>query len=205
MAEVRINKPKRSRGGAKRLDLTDMRELFKDRRMWTGVGIVTAPEGEEHWEIVQNTDGDDVGVLVEVVLQPSLTPVTCRLAAGIFDVPDEGDEVGVILPEGAADFMPVIVCRLSRAASSFPTAQQPQPGHIVIVRDQVLVHDGSGGAVALAKASELQAVSDDMYSHIHAASGSPTTKAIAEFTLPDPPGLPLEQPNTPGTTVLKGK
>jgi hypothetical protein len=195
----RITKPKRARGAVKRLDLSDMRSLFKDRRVWTAIGIVTAPEGDEHWQIVQNDQGTSVDVIVEVVLQPSEEPCSCRLAAGIFDVPDEGDEVAVLVPDGELDFMPLIVCRLS--TNNLPTAQGPQPGRIAIVRGEVVVHDGAGGAVSLALKSDVQAVRDDLHEHSHAfgslvCSGGTVSGSTAA-------GPSVTEPT--GTSVLLGK
>lgn len=198
---TRITKPLRGRAPVKRMDLSDMRSLFADRRVWAGIGIVYAPEGEEHWQIVQNDSGDSVDILVEVVLQPSEEEITCRLPAGVWDVPDEGDEVGVIIPDGATDFMPLIVCRLS--TNSVPTTQGPQPGHIVIVRDQVLVHDGNGGAVELLKRSEFID-----HAHATAATGPPS---VPQRIAGDPEAIPPIAPlatgivGFPGTSVLKGK
>lgn len=207
---MKVTKPKRSRGPVRRLDLTDMRELFRDRRVWSGIGIVTKPEGaSQHWEIVQD-GASSVDVLVDVVLQPSEEPVVCRLPAGVWDVPDEGDEVGVILPDGASDFMPIIVCRLS--TNSVPTTQGPQPGRIVMVRDEVLVHDGNGGAVALALKSDVEAVDAKYENHLHqdstsAPTGGPLATIIPNPAAPPPyiPGLPLTPADIVGTTVLKAK
>lgn len=205
---MRITKPYRGRKAVKRLDLTDMREVFRDRRVWSSVGVVTIPDGESTWwEIVQHDDGSSVDVLVDVVLHPSETPVTCRLAAGIFDVPDEGDEVAVILPEGAIDFMPIIVCRLS--TNSVPTAQGPQPGRIAIIRDQVVVHDGDGGAVSLALKSDVDDLAGYVSDQFDPAGGH-THKAI----VPAQPTLiveggggigPTTVPTAEGTSVLLGK
>lgn len=227
---TRITKPMRGRKAVKRLDLTDMRELFRDRRLWSAMGVVTTPEGEDSWWEIVQSDGASVDVLVEVVLQPSEEPITCRLAAGIFDVPDEGDEVGVILPEGARDFMPIVVCRLS--TRSVPTAQGPQPGRIAIIRDQVVVHDGAGGAVSLARKQDVINVDNKYADHIHLSPNGPTEGPLSTTVpnLPNPAypgtdpvnpfltvpgGLPTTNPASPGagldaaeilgTSVLLGK
>lgn len=188
---TRIIKPKRSRGPVKRLDLTDMRELFRDRRMWSAVGVVTAPEGESHYEIVQS-GADAVDILVEVVTQPSLENLTCRMLGGVFDIPDEGDEVAILVPEGARDFMPVIVGRIARAV---PTVQGPQPGRIVIVRDEVIVHDGAGGAVSLARKQDVINVDNRYADHKHIASGSPTSGPLSPVVgTVAAPGSPVVPP-----------
>lgn len=184
----------------KRLDLTDMREVFRDRRVWSGLGVVTKEQGQsQHWEVVQ-TDGDSVDILVDVVLHPSETPIRCRLPAGVWDVPDEGDEVGVILPEGALDFMPVIVCRLS--TNSVPTAQGPQPGRIVIQRDEVIVHDGSGGAERLANET-YRSHEDTFFTAIRTAMAAINTYAVAIKAVADPSNAVTPALTTALTTTFQ--
>lgn len=197
----RITKPLRSRSAVKRLDLTDMRSLFKDRRMWSAMGIVYAPDGEEHWQVVLNEAGDSVDVIVEVELQPSQVPVTCRLPAGVWDVPDVGDEVGVILPDGEIDFMPVLVCRLS--TNRVPTTQGPQPGRIVIARDEVLVHDGEGGAVSLALKQDVINVDDKYAGHLHLSPAGATEGPLSTTVANPPnPAFPGTDPVNPYLTVV---
>lgn len=213
----RITKPMRGQRPTKRLDLSDVKEALRDTRQWTALGIVAeGPDGSPHWEVV----GDNADVMVEVVIQPDQVPLFCRLAAGMWIVPDVGDEVAVIVPAGELDFMPVITCILSHA---LPTAQGPQPQRIVIVRGEVLIHDGAGGAVPLAYKSDVEAVEahvvavDDRYAtHIHNDSTSAATKGPVKTgsILPSggsPPfadGLPLDSVDAAtivGTTVLKAK
>ena len=136
--------------------LTDMRSLFRDHRVWTGLGVVIEPEGGgAHWSVVPGPGGSgSVDIVVEVELQPSLVPVTARLRAGIWEVPALGDEVAVLIPDGEIDFQPIIVARLS--SGSVPETQGPQPGRIVIVSPEVLVHDGNGGAVSLSLKSDVE-------------------------------------------------
>lgn len=181
---ARITKPMRGRTPTKRLDLTDMRALFKDGRVWSGLGIVHKPDGvAQHWEVVTD-DGESVDILVEVVLQPSEEQITCRLKAGLWEVPDEGDEVIVIIPEGAIDFMPIIVGRLSN--NVVPTTQGPQPGRLVIVNGEVLVHDGNGGAVSLALKSDVENVDNKYADHVHLGSTGGTGGPVST-TVPNPP------------------
>ncbi|HUS27613.1 MAG TPA: hypothetical protein VMZ53_03870 [Kofleriaceae bacterium] len=201
---MRITKPKRGRGPVKRIDLTDMRELFRDRRMWSAVGIVTAPEGEPYWEVVTNEDGSSVDVVVEVVLQPSEQHVTCRLRSGMWEVPAEGDEVAVLIPEGQIDFMPIVIARLS--GNAVPTTQGPSPTRIAIVAPsggEVVVHDGSGGADPLVRRSEFLD-----HAHPTAAAGAPSAP---QRITGDPDAVPPIAPlavgavGFPGTDVLKAK
>lgn len=188
-----ISKPMRGNRGAKKPDLADMRELFRDRRTWCSIGVVIDPGDGPHFE-VDNSEFKDV--FVEVVLQPSLTPVTCRLAAAVWIVPNIGDEVVVVIPEGEVLFMPCIVAMLS--SNNVPTLQGPALNTISIVRDQVLVHDGAGGAVALALKSDVSDLRGHYVAHTHGGvttgpgvTGTPVTAGTA--------------PNAVGTTVLKAK
>lgn len=184
---MKITKPKRGRRGSKRLELTDLRSLVFDRRMWCATGIVTKHDGDAtHYEAV--TGPKDV--IVEVVLQPSLTPVSCRIAASVWIVPEEGEEVLVALPEGDLTFMPCIIALLS--SDNTPTAQGPQPGRVVIHRGQVYVHDGAGGAVSLALKQDAINVDNKYANHIHLAPNGATGGPLAT-TLANPPN-----PNFPG-------
>lgn len=203
----KITAPLRGRRGSKRLDITDLREVLRDRRMWSAIGIVTKPDDGEHFEEVEGP----ADVLVEVVLQPSLVPVTCRLPAVFFTVPVVGEEVAVLIPEGQCDFMPTIIAILS--TNSLPTAQGPAEGRIAIVRGEVVVHDGNGGAVSLALKSDVEAVDNKYSAHVHQDSTSAPTSAPMITALPNPsgpvppfiPGPPLADAGIVGTTVLKAK
>lgn len=63
-----------------------------------------------------------------------------------------------------------------------------------------------GEAKSLAFAEKLQALADDFYAHVHAASGAPTTKPIPDFDpISDPVPDPMTSPGFDGTEVLKGE
>lgn len=188
---TRITKPMRGQRATKKLDLTDMRAVLRDRRMWSAIGTVFEPEGDQHWEVVTGDDGSSVDIVIEVLLHPSEQPVTCRLRAGMWEVPDVDDEVIVLIPEGETDFMPIVIGRLS--SNVVPTVQGPEPGKLVIVNGQVLVHDGSGGAVALALKSDVDDLAEWSTTHFHPASSGTTSPST------DP------VPVAAGTTVLLGK
>lgn len=196
---MKITAPYRGRRASKRLDLTDMREVFRDRRTWCAIGVVTVPDGAAaHFEI-SATD-----ILVDVILQPSLHDVTCRLAAGMWLLPDVGEEVVVVLPEGEMSFMPTIVGILSSGV--VPTAQQPTPQRIAIVRPEVVVHDGSGGAVSLAVLTSLQATIDKLNDlitayngHVHTGGTISGSTGVTGTLIADGASDGV------GTTVLKGK
>lgn len=200
--QVKITKPFRGQRGSKRLDLTDMRSLMRDQKLWCSVGRVFLPPGQaQHYAI---EDGD---IHIEVVLQPSLGDVTCRLAAGMWLVPAIGEEVVVVLPEGELSFMPTIIGILSTGV--VPSAQQPSPTRIVIQRDEVAIHDGTGGANPLPTLASLQASIDKLNElvgkyklHVHnggtlggGLTGPPQAPNVAITNADD----------AVGTTVLKGK
>lgn len=190
----RMTKPYRGQRPSKRLDLSDMRQLFRDTRLWCAIGIVTVDPGQaQHFEITESC------VVVDVVLQPSLQPVTCRLSSSMWAIPAVGAEVLVIIPDGQVDFLPTVIDNFSAP----PTTQGPAVGTVVIVGGQVLVHDGHGGAVALAKASELNALAHKYNAHTHLVS---TTGTATAQTGSAAAVIPVQQQaDQPGTQVLLGK
>ncbi len=199
---MRIDKPKRGRKGSKRLDLTDIREVLRDRRQWCAVGLVVATQdGSPHWRV--EMDGSDaVDILVDLVLQPEQIPLTCRLASGMFIVPDIGEECAVVIPSGRIDFMPLIVALLSSNAVANPIdGQGPTPTQIVIARGKVLIHDGSGGANALALKSDIDNAKTIFDAHVHNVATTGT--ATAQTGVASPTVTPF--PAAIGTTVLEAK
>lgn len=165
----------RQRQGGKRLDLTPLKEILKDARRWTALGTVFLPDGEsQHYELV--ADGVTVDVLVDVQLQPSGSDVTCRLGAsggnnrGLWQIPNVGDEVCVLIPEGHEDWMPAIVTVLSSGKIPDGVAV-----NVTVIADgKVLIHDGDGGAEPLVKETAYKA-------HVHpsgtGATGTPNNAA----------------------------
>lgn len=215
---TRISKPKRSGVGAKRLDLTDLRELLRDRRVWSAVGRVVQPEGGAlHWQIVQH-EGEDADIEIEVVIQPSQVPVTARLrGGGWWEVPAVDDEVALLVPDGQLDFMPIVIGSLS--SNRVPSGDQaPSPTNIVIAAPaggKVYVHDGSSGAKSLATADHFHLDSTG------SPTGAPITSAVPNapnpnFPVPDavhpfldetltPTTHPFHDGDSDGTAVLYGK
>lgn len=198
---MRITAPYRGRSSSKRLDLTDMkRALGVDGiKLWCAIAIVQAPQGEQHFEVLT----DDVHV--EVVTQPSLIPLTCRLAAGIWRIPDPGEEVVVLIPEGEIAFMPILVDVLS--SGSVPTTQGPALDTAVIARPHVLIHDGSGGANPLPTLASLQASIDKLnalmdkyiaHTHIGVTTGVGTSGVPSDVAI-------THADDAVGTTVLEAK
>jgi hypothetical protein len=196
---VRVTKPRRGRRPVKRLDMSPVLEALKDHRQWTALGVVTQPEdGSAHWQIY----GDNADVLVEVVLQPSQEPVTARLAAGMWIVPNVGDEVAVLLPAGEIDFMPVITCILAHAV---PSTQGPQPQRILIVSGEVVIHDG--GADKIPTMADLAKVESAIAgATVVAGDGGASLKATMAAGLPSSLHGEDGSGTWPvGTTVLKAK
>lgn len=202
---MKITAPYRGRSASKRLDLTDAKKALgiDGFKLWAAIAIVQAPQGEQHFEIL----ADDVHV--EVVTQPSLIELTCRLAAGIWRIPNIGEEVVVLIPEGEIAFMPILVDVLS--SGSVPTTQGPALGTDVIARPHVIIHDGTGGAEPMVPLSQFNAFSawveqqfKSVGGHVHATpSGPTTTTTTVAVTGTGAPTVAV--PTVAGTTVLEAK
>lgn len=184
-----IRRTKRPKRANRRLDLSAMREVLRDQRVWCGLGLVVK-DGDSHWRF----DEDDV--LVEVELQPSEERMTCRLgsvaggsAHGVWAVPPEGTEVAVLIPDGEFEAEPIIVATLSSGA--LPASEGVGEDRTIIVNGEVLIHDGSGGTEPLVKKSEFDA-------HTHTTTATVNTGSPGVLSAPD---------NSPitGTTILKAK
>ena len=209
------------RRGTKRLDLSTLREALKDSRVWASMGVVVKPDGEEsatHWEIVVDDDGNATDIVVEVNLVPANIEVTARLnMLGAVQVPEVGDEVLVVFPDGQLDWMPSIVGRMSGGHVPYPSSAlihdtRPKPGTILIVPPaggHVYVYDGDTGTVDnLVRKSEYNALKNKYDNHKRAGALGGTGSAPALTTAPvtDPAGTtgdPL--PSITGTTVLLAK
>ncbi len=207
---MKITAPYRGRSASKRLDMTDMkRALGVDGfKLWCAVAIVQAPQGEPHFEIL----ADDVHV--EVVTQPSLVELTCRLAAGMWRIPNIGEEVLVMIPEGEIAFMPILMDVLS--SGSVPAIQGPALGTTVIARPHVLIHDGGGGAnplPTLAEHNALVAAHNALVVKVNAliaAHNALTLPVSGASAGPTPPAQQVAPPATTtgdasGTTVLEAQ
>lgn len=221
---MKVTKPMRGRRAAKRLDVAAIRDAVRDGRTWTGLALVQAPpEGGEHYELVVE-DGVATDLLVEVSLMPDNIPLTARMSgfagtagAGVWSIPNIDDEVVLVLPMGDLGFMPMIVGVLaSRSIPNPNDGQGPALNRTIIVNSEVLVHDGTGGAVPLALKSELVAVDNKYTEHIHQDSMTgPTGPPIQAGTLTPNPGAPppflspsgtaLDPADIVGTTVLLAK
>lgn len=183
----------RGRKPRKRLDLSGLREVLRDERQWAALGVVTDIDGNGAVQFDTNGDGSIRDILVDVVTQPDEKEIVCRLAGGssvgVIVCPNEGDEVLVVMPDGRADFHPVIAAILSSQSIPNPAGQGPATGRTVIVSGEVFIHDGNGGAERLATLAELQG-------HIHPTPVGPTDEALPTTKAGDP---------IVGTQVLQAK
>lgn len=109
-----VNKNLRSKQGAKRVDLTGLREVLRDRRCWACMGLIVKGDDGSHFEL------DATDVLVEVESVPDGKRMTARLGSlaggpgrGVWAIPPVGTEVAMIVPEGSTEFGPIIVGTLS--------------------------------------------------------------------------------------------
>jgi hypothetical protein len=104
-----------TRGQAsKRMDLSNLKHVLRDERVWCFRGEVFAPGGQSHWFV--DTDGSERRVYVNVQALPSGLDVTCKLGTcssgagtGLWFIPKVGTKVVVDISDGAIDGFPVIV------------------------------------------------------------------------------------------------
>lgn len=112
---MRISSPKRGRKTAIRMDVSDLKCVLRDERVWAGRGKVFKPEdAASHVEV--DTANGKRRVLVHVEMLPSGQDLTCKLATctsgpglGLWFVPKVGTVVRVELADGAIDGCPAIV------------------------------------------------------------------------------------------------
>lgn len=126
-----------------------MRRL--DGRFWTALGTVMDRQGGQHFEL---HDGADITVDVE--LHPSGRVITCRIAGagggagrGAWGIPDPGDEVAVIVPDGEEDAGGIVVGTLSSGAvppDTAPATWVVQAPTVIIVGGDVQL--GASGLTA---------------------------------------------------------
>lgn len=186
---MRTSQPRRKRKATKRFDIGLLAEALRDGRQWAAVGLVEKPsDGGSHYRV--ETDGGTItDILVEVTLKPSNQEITCRLAnaiagGGLWRVPSIGDEVVVVLPAGAVDFMPCIVGILS--GQSIPDGASDSKTILVasdtieITAPSIVISNG-GAAEPLVTKSQFDA-------HTHPTGTGPS-------------GVPSNAA-TSGTTVL---
>lgn len=187
-----IRKMSRRLPGAKRLDVDAIRDAVlsgADVPNNIKIGVVKAADpGSPYYTI------SDDGLLIDVELQPSGEEVTALMCVaggnegnGVWEIPDEGVEVVVLLPDGALDFRPTII-----PTSSGKVPERLAPGRLLVV----------GKRIEIIAAEEIYLSSDGV-------AGEPLiTKSQFDAHL-HPTGVgPSGTPNnaaTSGTTVVRGE
>lgn len=112
------------------MDARTMGESFSfpgiDPRQWFSYGIVDAMNEDDPDPCV--VFDEEYGPLVKVTLQPSMTPVNCRVSGSVAGNGEgeyspfvSGDEVLVLIPEGNERGDCVIVGRMNNAIDRFPS------------------------------------------------------------------------------------
>jgi len=199
-----VKRSRRGHGtGAKRLDLTDLRKLMEDRRMWCVLARVELHDGEvAHFELTADE------LLVDVVTIPSGIELRCRMpgTGGLWQIPAVGTEVYVGIPDGLVDFVPGIVAVLGTPGESLSedvVVLAVPPGA------QLLIHDGNGGdAYPLATKDDVDQLAayvdrqfDPTTGHVHVVSGAATTSMVEGTASAGVTTVPAAA----GTSVLKAK
>lgn len=180
-------------------------EALMARKQYAVLARTVRPSAtEEHYELVL-VDGVLVDITVEVETIPDRVPLTCSLGTGDRWIPQLGDTVVVVLPSGQIDFVPTIVAVLPAQIPN-PDGQGPALGRRILVADEVLVHDGTGGAVPLALKSDVDAVNDRVAALQSAHNGHAHIGVTTGVGTSGTPATPANTTaSTVGTTVLKGK
>jgi hypothetical protein len=113
------------------------------------VAIVTDPDDRGHIDLVLGDDGAIEDVLVEVITQPGLVPLTARMSqtvpspgGGVWELPYVGAECVVAIPDGSYRFMPTIVGWLS--AGSVP--DDVGEGRLVVESGELRLRATTGSA-----------------------------------------------------------
>lgn len=144
-----------------------------DPRQWVSIGIVGGDDAEA---VVQFRT--DLGqVLVKVTLEPSKTPVYCRVGSQVAGAGEaeyhpflQGDEVVVVIPEGYEDAGCVIIARLNNNDNAFPmdsvAGQDPTTNTFGFSRRRTpFVHEYAG-PVILRSALSSALITIDATGHI---------------------------------------
>lgn len=190
----------KARSNSKLLDGSSVRDALRDNRVWTGIGVVQPNDGQgSHFQILTDTDGNPIDVLVDIILAPWGDQLTCRLASfggcnsgGIWRIPEIGTEVAVMIPTGQYEADPIIIGTLS--SNSVPSQLDAttlvliNPGkvHIEAASGDVELNaaghvnvGGSSQPIPLGTALEERIAAFELvfnkHTHISATAGDPTT------------------------------
>jgi hypothetical protein len=137
------SRPRMGMGMDVRTFAEGMRYPGIDPRQWISYGIVEGKSEDD--STAEVTFDDEYGPLVKVVLQPSMTPVVCRVASqiagngeGTYHPFIEGDEVLVAIPEGDETSDCCIIGKLNNSFDKFPSSsiagQDPSKNGIGFMR-----------------------------------------------------------------------
>lgn len=199
---------KRNRRPTKRMDPGVLRKLMETGRAWCKLALVVDPdENLRHYELVEES-GALVDIMVEIETVPDRQQLTCRLSGlggSMWSIPAVGDEVIVAIPDARNDFMPTIVAVLPTIPN--PSGQGPSTGRTIITSGEVFVHDGTGGAQALATKADYDALKAKYDGHKHAAllGGTASVAGLTSSPASDPTGTSDPLPAGTFTTVFKAK
>lgn len=186
-----IRRMARRMPGAKRLDVESIKEAVMggvNTSSDVRVGVVKAASaGSPHYSISED------GLLIDVQLQPTGEETTALLAIaggnnghGVWEIPDEGVEVIVLLPNGSLSFRPLII----------PTSSNTVPDRLAPGRTLVV-------------GSHIEVIADEIYLSSDGVAGEPLCRKSDFDNHFHPTGVgPSGQPNnraTSGTTVVKGE
>lgn len=188
---------KRGARAARRANMAEIRAALEDGKVWTGLGVVFAPDGGSHYEV-----DADIGVLVHVELMPAREPLLCRLGGlgeggtrGVWRIPPVGTEVAVLIPSGELDDDPMIVGVLSSGGVHSALDDVT----LVVSGPEIVIEVDSGSTVEIRQAGGTAVplvTREEFLSHTHATAGTGT---------PSPPvvgATPGSAVTFPGTTVL---
>lgn len=107
---------------------------------WVAIGTVMPAQGGQHYDTHGGKD-----VTVEVELHPSGATITCRIGSaaggpdqGVWGVPEPGDEVAVLIPDGEIDAGGIVVATLSSGGAPDRAA----PKTVLVKADKVIVQAG---------------------------------------------------------------
>lgn len=183
----KITKPLRGNRATKRLDMSDLRELLKDRRIWTALALVTEPDNGPHFQVIPGEGGNPTDVLVHVATVPDGLDLTCRLgttADGLWRIPPVGREVAVLVAAGHIDFMPVIVATIGDppARVAGDRTLLGAPDRLEMVAPDVRIGDGDA-TEAVVLGTGYRSAEDTMLTALKTALGLlVTASGSAPFT-----------------------
>jgi hypothetical protein len=173
---------------AKHMDMTGLAEAVRDQRQWCAFGKVgKGPNGEPHFEI----DQENQEILLSVYLQPDQQWMPCLFAtaggagAVLVTIPEEGDQVAIIIPSGEIDFLPMVVAVVparplhARISTQRTVLLSTKP--IEIIGPSVVIGSDTATVSASPNTGVLNGQAIDPFTGAtHFALGNASTKVKAE-------------------------